>query len=278
MGLDIYLHQYIASFEEIEAFYTKVRLDIDAMEEEIGRGRPFQDFTDEEKSEYFTRREQIRVRHGCSANGDLPVSMEKDITEKSKKHPDAYSNIGYIRSSYNPSGYDECCRRVLGNGGLTEIFDATGQWVFQPNWELSLGRALHHVTLWKGLATKPCFDVIESRHDLEAAVQIRSAKDAITLFTEKHDQYRFEEMQGHRSMSSYQNSHGIFRMKEPLQIMGVVHGITISEGEETPMAYLVYRSENMHQRSLQTAEIVVEMCEYVLAQPQPEQFYLLWSG
>lgn len=278
MGLDIYLHQYIASFEEIEAFSRKVRLDIDAMEEEIGKGRPFKEFTDEEKFEYLTRREQIRLRHGCSANGDLPVSMMRDITEKSKKHPNAYCNIGYIRSSYNPSGYDECCRRVLGNGGLAEIFDAKGQWEFQPNWELSLERAIHHVTLWQELASKPCFDVIESKPDPQAASQIMSAKDAIALFTEKHDQYRFEEMQGHLTMSSYRNNQGIFRMKEPLQIMGIVHGITVAEGQETPISYLVYKSEQMHQRSLQTAEIVVEMCEYVLAQPKPEQFYLFWSG
>lgn len=196
----------------------------------------------------------------------------------SKLHPDHDCfKIGYFRSSYNDSGID----RVLDKMGLPTLYDIfphkDNSYQFTPDWAESLKIvnktlvAFNHAT--NGLHGKyDCYDI--------AAVSLFTGpglvKDARTALKVYENELKTE-----HGFKNYSSRQGTF-YSDPQIVRAFIPGLDVL-GQ--PCLYVVTersKSEGGEDVNLkwyrEALEIVRETIEYVLAQKDPQNYYLSWSG
>lgn len=218
---------------------------------------------------------QWRKDKAKEAGRDLPDTEDVFKEYDSTKYPDHYFKIGYFRSSYNPSGYDN----VAGNHGfptLSELMGAGEDYHVVPDWEMARVRATQAVAQWEELICGPTglFSVIEARSFQPATVA--SEKEALAVFAGQLASLT-RKLEADEDRVGYACGAGEFYYPG-LTVCGIIPG-TVQYG--TPRTYLVLR----HEESLfvwyrKAAEIVVETCDWVLAQTDRGEFtYCLhWSS
>lgn len=272
MGLDVYLYRQPnreetrKQEEEYEPIARQVSKDLYA---EMGVA-DFGGLPEEKTAEYFAERDKRLEPHRKRLNLDKYGGSNtcERIELPSKKHPDHYFKIGYWRSSYNEGGINSVLRRHIGK----DIYDAVNpgdEDEFRPDWKKSMDALVDLMMEFKAsideLGGVDCFAVSAGRmHCVDSLAGAEDAESALKVF--------HEEQKKDCAFESYSSANGHF-FKEPIEVLGIVAG----EQYSRPCVYVVHKG-NTFEFYLQALEIMIETCDWVLAQDDVENYYLSWSG
>lgn len=278
MGLDISLYHHtqpldkIAADEaEVEAFSNKAW--------DFG-GRKYEELTEDETEAARKACDEFSVRMGfvSASYGSFRHPGETAVEAgPSARWPDHICKRDYLRSSYNASGLNACAQR-LGVPGLYEIFGRPdtndGPYRFSPDWAASRARAVQALAAYRAVADGlDCFEVRAGfappslppakGRDQEAAV-IRLARTELARKFELSD------------FTAWESADGIFDT-EGMNVVAIV---------KAPPGFLGTGIFIVTKRTLtpetdwcaQAYEIAIEMCDFVLAQPDPQNHLLHWSA
>jgi hypothetical protein len=185
----------------------------------------------------------------------------------SKIHPDNMFKVGYLRSSYNSGGINSVLKRI-GCPDLYDIFEPGDDYYVTVNWQQAQARAQIAVDRLKEyLGTEmAAYDVIE----VNGYDPVGSKEEALALLKEEL---------GRKSTfgGGYSNRAGDW-FPEGMTIVGAVPGKPSFMGN--PTYYLFTKSENgsNYKWYLEALEVTKEMIDHVLAQPDPDNYFLSWSA
>jgi len=263
MGLDIYLYHY----EDHERANQAKEIYDKRSEDLWGKKEKYEDFTDAEKEEIRKELKGLQIELGYTFKKGNVIELdyapgETVIELNSNKYPEHMFKVGYFRSSYNESGIEQVIPNFIDHPCLRYIFNAGDEYEFSPDWEAALAKTKQVISMVNeklkegsyGVMTMPLF--LAAANDPAAAMKI----------------FLNELKEGRSSFDSYSNRHGDFFMKEPLKVHAAISGKQYGQ----PCVYLIIDSEvSWYQQAL---EIVQETIEYVLAQDDPQKYYLHWSG
>lgn len=260
MGLDVYLY-YCKDAESAKKHEAAYQKQLDAM-----KPAP----TKEEV-------EALTKRLGLTPYGEW--LGKKSVEFPSTKYPDHLFKVGYFRSSYNPGGYESVVERLgVPEASLSFIFNTDNQYYQHPYWIESLGRCKNALTNLCGVLS--CED---SKYDITFIEAEGLFGDQPTLKGEQAaKQICMEEMKKvNQEWGGWSNKQGHFWSKG-LEVVGILPGkATFSLiGKPRLGVYVVYKmpADTAWAFYSQALEIVLETIQYVLAQPDPENYYLAWSG
>lgn len=225
--------------------------------------------------------ETIEAKHGCTGKWGRHHSIEEFDSENSSTDPSHLFKLGYFRSSYNEGGIERVMRQ-LGLPGLHDIFqppeDAHD---FAPDWNVALDRcatAIHgyeaHLASDTGkyrvTLLRPMFDY-----------GVKTEQEALAMFAE---QLRNKREAGHNSYSNRDGEFYLDGMKAVAFITKTYErpANAIEAFIGGPSVFVVYEQEPPADGKadwyLTALRIVKETIEFVLAQPDKQHFYLVWSG
>jgi len=259
MGLDIYLYWYRdyedakRRGEEYEARSTRAW--------GCG-GKKYEQMTEAEIESSRSACAAIASELGLQEWGTANESDARKIKENSKKYPEHLWKIGYFRSSYNEAGI----HHILSERGLPsleEIFGKYDEYCLRPDWHRVRSRAL---TIAKALAQGSPYRTTFIGPNIFGHEPIRSEREALVAVE--------EEIKRGSEFGSYSNKVGTFELKEPMQVVAIMPGIGHFE---QPGCWCVYKPGDLIFYP-QCMEILAETCDWVLAQPDPQNFYLHWSS
>ena len=280
MGLDVYLY-HCPDRKTAKAIENEYEQRSEANWKEVGE---FDKLTEKQQEAVRKKNHELAVALEVAGGPEEKFHYDghhKSVTKvelPSKLYPEHYFKIGYFRSSYNSSGIE----RILGNlgiGGLYEIFEPNEEYEFTPDWKKAHQRVNESIAEYEahlaGIAgkygiMKIGYNMFKKENSLpqneEAAWQIFKkeveGKDDLSLF------------------DWYSNGDGHFFLKDPPKVVAAIPGVENILGK-APCVYLFYdkeREEGKKDWYLQALEIVREAIEYVLAQPDPQNYYLHWSS
>lgn len=262
MGLDVYLHRY-DNFEETR----RKEMDYENFSEKNCKLKDWEKMTEEEKDAIRAKDIAYAESLGLDRYGGDKTGNER-CEFPSAKYPDHYFKVGYFRSSYNDGGINHILDN-LGLPRLDDIFDVPdNEYYVHPDWNKAKANLQK---LLEDFRSKPAYRVLRvsgNMFGLESGP--KNEKEALDLFmkeVEKSKESPFED--------GYSNINGEFFIKSPLKVLGILPG-TERLLNTIPCVYVITESENEWYE--QAIEIMIETCDYVLAQPNINQYYLHWSG
>ena len=233
--------------------------------EDIWNGLDYEAMTQEEKDEISAKCDEFANSLKLDKYGDDATGKEK-IEIVSEKYPDHYFKIGYFRSSYNGGGINHILEN-LGLPRLDAVFEVDkDEYEVHPDWAVvkaNLQKLLEDFKL------KPSYRVHTiSGNILRPDNGPKSEKEALDIFLTEAEKNKDSDY-------GYSNINGEFNIKTPLKVLGMIPGKEKFLGERN-CVYVVTESEN--EWYAQAIEIMIDTCDYVLAQPNINQYYLHWSG
>lgn len=262
MGLDVYLN------------YTKDRataLSNQELCEKMGdklwqEAGEYNSLSEEQKDKIRAAINAFNATLNCDewgASNDI-----QRIELDSKIHPDNMFKIGYLRSSYNSGGINSVLKRI-GCPDLYDIFEPGDSYHVTVDWAQAQARA--QVALdrlreyMKG--EMAAYDVIE----VNGYDPVGSKEEALELLKKEL---------GHKSAfkGGYSNRAGDW-FPEGMQIVGAVPGRPNFMG--SPTYYLFTKTDEPggnFKWYYDALEVTKEMIDYVLAQPDPDNYFLSWSS
>ena len=263
MGLDVYLKHSSNRAAEL-AKQEAANEFSDAAWEKAG---PYDTLSDMQKDAV---REAIKAYN--DANGLDEYGSSKNITTielDSKIHPDNMFKIGYLRSSYNSGGINSVLKRI-GCPDLYDIFEPGDDYYVTVDWQQAQARAQVAIDRLKEHMGGPMgdYDVIE----VNGYDPVGSKEEALELL--KH-----ELEQKHSWGGGYSNRKGDWFL-EGIKIVGAVPGKPSMFGGN-PTYYLFTKSDKPGGNLawyLEALEVTKEMIDYVLAQPDADNYFLSWSA
>jgi hypothetical protein len=280
VGLDVYLYRCpdrkLARFNEAE--YEKAT---EGISERLMKARfgidgwsAFDKLDQSQKDEFWSlykaEKAPIAASLGIDDERSAHVSDQK-IEIDSALHPKHYFKIGYLRSSYNDSGFNSYARR-LGLPELGDIFDnEEGEYEFTPDWAASKDRAIDALAQLR--AKDFGFDVVCVDPNFLRPPSITDEKQALEAFKGQFDSWNGPNAS---SFESYENGTGWF-IKDGTTIHAAIPGTKEMLGRNLPCTYLIIKrkDENWYEQAL---EVVIETCNWALEQPDSDQLYMHWSG
>ncbi len=275
MGLDIYLYRY-ENFERTK----KLEYDYNRFSEEAWHfgGTKYEDLTQLQKDEANAKVEAKALEMGLDKYGE-DAETRKSIELASVRFPEHLFKIGYFRSSYNDGGINRILKNMVGTD-LYGLFPSRGdEYTFQPDWAQS--KALAQQVLGKfrtKIAEDGPYRVMKASYNEFRGHPnkdpIKDEASALACFLETARKYKTD------SLGSFSNSQGEFFLKEPLKVVGIIEGVNrrYFVDESLPCSYVIYKDEDGFRWYIDALEIVLETCEWVLAQPDKDKFWLHWSG
>jgi len=278
MGLDIYLRK-CADLDAATAA-------MDAAEEEVNKawdaaGVPYEQLTEQQKNSIRNECDAIYAKHGCTGKHNRHESIESVDAADSKIDPAHMFKLNYFRSSYNEGGIE----RVLRNLGLPTLHDIflppDDRNDFRPDWEGALDRVNASIAAFDAHLASPMgmFGITHVRPMFEYGAKDEAG--ALALFAEQ-----LKVMEGREG--GWSNRDGEF-FCEPLRVRAVItrtferdtFSNPFSALLNRPSVFVVYEKqpeEGKEDWYLTALRIVRESIEYVLAQPDKQHYYLVWSG
>lgn len=217
-----------------------------------------------------TVREAIRAYNAANDLDEYGSSNKiQGIELDSKIHPDHMFKVGYLRSSYNSGGINSVLERI-GCPNLYDIFEPGDEYYATINWVQAQARAQVAIDRLREHMAGPMaqYDAIEvSGYD-----PVSSKEEALALFKKEL---------GHKSPfgGGYSNRVGDFFL-EGIKIVGAIPGKPTMFGGN-PSYYLITKSDEPGGNFnwyFQALEVTKEMIDYVLAQPDPDNYFLSWSA
>lgn len=270
MGLDVYLYKY-ENREETERLEKQYS---DFSESNWSKAGEYEKLTETQKDELRKEDEDYAKSLGLKRDGDDP--RKECIELPSSKYPDHYFKVGYWRSSYNGGGINRIMAN-LGLPGLSEIVgrDEDDEYVFSPDWQMSLIRVKQAIEALKAKGNYRCFNFSWNGFSDPRECKVTDEQTALAKFLE-------EQARDNKTMDGYSNSAGEFHFNG-LKVYGIIHGVSEDivskiQGRSVslPSAYIITEGEN--EWYIQALEIVQETIEYVLSQPDVDKYYLHWSS
>lgn len=195
--------------------------------------------TEEQKNEIIAKAEEVATKHGVNGRWGKHSSIQEFDEAASKIYPDHKFKIGYYRSSYNDGGIERVMRKI-GLPGLHEIFEPGEEYNFKPNWDEALTRVNAAITGYEAHLAGPAGKFCVSEIRPLWGFGAADEKAALDLFMEQLD--------------THKDSKG-----------GCDHYSKDQDGDGKEDWYL------------SALKIVRESIEYVIAQPDRQHFYLVWS-
>lgn len=263
MGLDVSL-KYCTNFADAKARETLGSEREDALWEGTGG---YEKTTDAQRNEIRAKTKAIYKELNLDEYGSSEdiTSIEMDST----KHPEHMFKVGYLRSSYNSGGINSVLKRIDCND-LYDIFQPGDEYSFTPDWAGAQARVDDAIAaLAKHMTSEMSkYDVVTIT-DLMGTGGVKDAGEALAVFKQQL------ETRAPNSFKSYGCREGDFYL-DGLTVCGIipnrgfgggVHLITRNDSEESNLKWY-----------FEALEVTKEMIDYVLAQKDPENYYLNWSA
>lgn len=281
MGLDVYLYRYDRFIEEVrdaERAYEEETLEIYCRL--FGKDRAYESLTDEERQRYTDGKRALARRLFLDENGESPAKV--DVRQKSVRHPDHLFQIGYFRSSYNGAGFNKIVNDRIGTD-LHDLFPAPekgDEFIRVVDWKASHQRAkLALARLAEYIAEHGNFLVldIEATNLFGPAPAVEDAADALALYAKERKRHYAGP---NPWKGGYSSRDGQFYHDEPAKVVAFIPG-TQSILRKVPCVYAIVEPAAGEPALLwyvQALDVVLETCEWVLAQPDPARYVLHWSG
>jgi len=266
MGLDIYLYRY-DNFEETQ----RKEKEANDFSEKKWEGKEWDKMTEPERDELYAKDHAFNESLGLDKYGADETGKEK-IEINSEKYPDHYFKIGYFRSSYNGGGINHILEN-LGLPRLNEMFEvASDEYEVQPDWAEAKKNLQEVYNRFKTMGAYRVAKVSGNFFDPDRGP--KSEKEALDIFLAelaKHNEVKEKDP----DFLSYENRDGIFYLGEPAKVKAFISGKEKFLGQRD-CTYFVTESDNTWY--LQAIEIMIDTCDYVLAQDNINQYYLHWIG
>ena len=284
MGLDVYLN-YCENWEEYQMKQELYSDKTTRIWEEIQKGRTWETLTQDEKDSANSQCKEYAASLGLGEwGGDNSCSA---IEINSKKYPKHYFKVGYFRSSYNDGGINRVLSNNLGeNSDLYYIFNVTDnyEYYFTPDWKLAFDRVREVRRRLKERIKETggayCFSVWHYK-DHENVVS--SGAEAIQRYIQNKPKEKSKnkpkEKSKNKDFYSYSNIDGYFSMDKPIEVYAIIQGKSeykfTGEQQET---YVVAKDKTKLKFYVQALDIIEETINYVLAQPNSQNYRLSWSA
>jgi hypothetical protein len=284
MGLDVYLHR-IPNYEDLskrEAEYEK--RSEETWNEICGKDVKYEDIPEELKNKASAATKRIAKQLGLDKYGSALNSERESISIDSAKYPEHYWKVGYFRSSYNESGIN----RVLENALGTDLYDIVQppdkEYEFKPDWLAVKKRAtsvlkefkayIKHIDGYRVTKVEPNmfmgFDKLP-----------KSEHEAMEEFTKVRDAHKTRHAKG-SDFDWFSNGVGEYFLGDHMKLAAAIPGVDDHHysGKLVPVTYLIYRLKDKdgYKHYVQSLEILIETCNFALAQPDVDKLYLAWSG
>lgn len=281
MGLDIYLHK-CPDLSYALAMEAAHDAELDKLYGDWNELTKSRTATQVEEDEFNRKRAEAKLKY--EIDGFHHVS-NKEIYFKSKTDPEHLFKIGYLRSSYNNAGINSVAR-VFGLPDLYDIFDVDSEeYRVEPDWDMVYTNLNDAIEKWQAHADGPAgkYYIDQFRPTFAEDRGVKSDQDAMERFNQQYLKDKEKIDADDWKSSGWMSREGNFYPK-PLKVAGVIAGIWDSKQPisfwNTPSTYLIIEREDSEtmQWYVTALLIVKEMVEYVLEQPDKEQYYLSWSG
>lgn len=280
MGLDIYLRKCADpdGAKKLEAAYEAAGQKI---WDEYGK---YEDMTEAQKNEAYAAVQALAPKFGCTGKCERHSSITEVEDQPSTIDPNHMFKIGYFRSSYNEGGIE----RVLRHRGLPtlhDIFQTDGDVSdVKPDWDEALVRVNEAIDGYAAHLDSDMgrYEVRQVRPMWEHGATDEAS--ALAMFAEqlkKHPPGDADAFGRH-----YGKREGEF-MLDGMKVCAVItkkfapsEDDVISRFLNRPSVFLIYEKEASDKPDwyLTALRIVRESIEFVLAQPDKQHFYLVWSG
>ena len=197
--------------------------------------------------------------------GGIPDEIETLVELPSTKYPEHMFKIGYFRSSYNDSGVNNILRQITGED-LYDIFQPNDEYRIYPDWEEARSKAVE-------LLEKM---VDFSKTNGELYIQKIYKSQTRELDQKEVMDIVLKEKNAKHSFPCYSNSDGLFSFDKPLQVVAIINTKNI--------IYIATKGDidNCPDEGngwyIQALQIVLETIDYVLAQPDKEEYFFHWSS
>ena len=191
----------------------------------------------------------------------------KRINTNSKKYPDHLFKVGYFRSSYNASGFNQVTEQ-RGLSTLYDIFPEAGleERYIQPNWKDAKKRVHEGIAKFEEfLKTERAKYSVEFVSGID---KVKSEKDAMEVFLRMKKEKHFS--------GSFSSREGEFHLNKPLKVYGFVPGnrrFPFGDG----MFVIYQQTQETLLWYLQALEVVEETIDFVL-NAKNRTFAFSWSG
>jgi hypothetical protein len=289
MGLDVYLY-HCPDRKVAKAAEDKYEEQSEATWKKFGG---YAKATEKQKKEIEKQNEQLAISLGCTGQYNCYHTVTK-IEEDSKLYPENYFKIGYLRSSYNASGINSYLKQ-FDIPDLYEIFEPNNEYEFTPNWNKALNTVNESIKLYSEHLNSPAggIRIMKIRANIFGTEKgPKNEKEALDIVKDELKRHMDQTSNPFGSGSGYSNAKGEFDF-DGIKCVAFMMG-TDSSFSSGPCCYIAYTEndreltklgevENKLDRKekdwyLQALEITRETIEYVLAQKDPQCYYLHWSG
>jgi hypothetical protein len=274
MGLDIYLKRYDKPLAEVEALSEVREKRTEEVWERICAGRKYEQLSEAEKEQARSETKAIDDELGLGDYGDNPAVVK--IKHDSAKHPEHMFKVGYFRSSYNEGGIQRVLENMLGKRALDYIFDYDGEYHVVPDWMAAADRTRELIAAFDAkLDADGAYRVSAFSHNMfgPSDKAPTDEKSALALFAAERARNKATPSP---FGGAYGNGYGDFFLGEPIRVAAMIPGFRFW-GE--PCVYAIYETTDLNWYR-QALEVVLETCEWVLAQQEAERvkYVLHWSG
>lgn len=261
MGLDVFLYWY-EDFERIDALEKEY--------EELSEknwdavGVEYEAMTEKQKDEVQERNKSLAFQMGLDSWGEC-IEGKKCIEIVHDKYPKHLFKIGYWRSSYNNSGIDSVLRNTIGMS-LNQIVEAGDEYIIQPDWNKVLGKMEYAYEKFKEFTEAHPFNVFDESVMSLSKTPPQSGREALDIYIKEKESHKVS------SFGAYSSSEGSFWHDEGTEIFAIIPGTNFMGA----CMYFVFKKD--YSSYYESFEIMIDTIKYVLNQPDPEKYYLSWSG
>jgi hypothetical protein len=290
MGLDVYLYhsnnwdEFVRLNEEYSqaesAIYEEARrvFDVPPNTSIWNDSRP-------EITDYIdTELEALKDKYNI-ADGEYHVPGIVNIELDSRISPEHMYKIGYFRSSYNGGGFNHVVETAIGFT-LYDVFDSRvesnddgGYNII--DWEDAKGKAMQLVERLNEFVESPASGYTVSCFETRNPFAQYDERDGHIHYVKSEElalQHFLESKELHKNAGNFGSLSGDFFLGTPLQVHAIIKGQHLSDHE---CMYVISGGEGTkeyYKWYLEAAKIVEETIDYVLSQPDPENYRVVWSG
>lgn len=272
MGLDVYLEK-CADFKGMRAAQTQADEEISALWE----GLDYNKLTEAQKKELAQKQQAIHERLGFTGEYDRFHGTSR-IEQDSQLYPAHLFKVGYLRSSYNGSGFNS----VMERKGLPSLYDIfknadaeDDEGYVRCDWaraKVLVAEALaKYEDMQKGILGRiDAMQVAANMFDPDYGP--RNEREALEVAA------RMLEGPRHGN-SGFSCKDGDF-YPEGIKVLGMIPGKDTSLRGERPCTYIIYERAEQGTQDwyYQALKVTEETIDFVLADPHPEHFHLVWSS
>lgn len=212
-----------------------------------------------------TELEKKALSMGLNKWGGIPDEVETRIELPSGKYPEHMFKIGYFRSSYNDSGVNNILRQITGED-LYDVFNPNDEYRIYPDWEEARSKTIELL--------EKMLDF--SKNNGELFIQKIYKSPTRELGQKEVMDIVLKEKNAAHTFPCYSNPYGLFSFDKPLQVVAII--------DTKNIIYIATKGDidNCPDEGngwyIQALQIVLETIDYVLEQPDKEEYFFHWSS